>query len=44
MVNHLSNENIAYGSGAAVKGTNSVKVSNLGEKKEYVIYIMVVDG
>ncbi|MED4075141.1 S-layer homology domain-containing protein [Lysinibacillus fusiformis] len=44
MVNHLSNENVAYGSGAAVKGTNSVKVSNLGEKKEYVIYIMVVDG
>lgn len=44
MVNHLSNENVAYGSGAAVKGTNSIKVSNLGEKKEYVIYIMVVDG
>ncbi|WP_155593389.1 S-layer homology domain-containing protein [Lysinibacillus cavernae] len=44
MVNHLSNDNVAYGSGAAVKGTNSVKVSNLGEKKEYVIYIMVVDG
>lgn len=44
MVNHLSIENVAYGSSAAIKGTNSIKVSNLGEKKEYVIYIMVVDG
>lgn len=33
MVNHLSIENVAYGSSAAIKGTNSIKVSNLGEKK-----------
>ncbi|MGG2075792.1 S-layer homology domain-containing protein [Lysinibacillus irui] len=44
MVNRLSNKNVAHGTGAAIKGTNSIKVSNLGEKKEYVIYIMVVDG
>ncbi|MEK8196119.1 S-layer homology domain-containing protein [Lysinibacillus sp. FSL M8-0134] len=44
MVNRLSNKNVAHGTGTAIKGTNSIKVSNLGEKKEYVIYIMVVDG
>jgi len=44
MVNRLSNKNVAHGTAAAIKGTNSIKVSNLGEKKEYVIYIMVVDG
>ncbi|MGE7092446.1 S-layer homology domain-containing protein [Lysinibacillus sp. NPDC048646] len=44
MVNRHSVENVASGTGAAVNGTNSLKVSNLGEKKEYVIYIMVVDG
>ncbi|MGY4793584.1 S-layer homology domain-containing protein [Lysinibacillus fusiformis] len=44
MVNRLSNKNVANGTAAAIKGTNSIKISNLGEKKEYVIYIMVVDG
>ena len=44
MVNRLSNKNVAHGTGAAIKGKNTIKVSNLGEKKEYVIYIMVVDG
>lgn len=44
MVNRLSNKNVAHGTGAAIKDKNTIKVSNLGEKKEYVIYIMVVDG
>ncbi|MFY0521350.1 S-layer homology domain-containing protein [Lysinibacillus sp. UGB7] len=44
MVNRHSVENVASGTGAAVNGMNSIKVSNLGEKKEYVIYVMVVDG
>ncbi|WP_107950695.1 S-layer homology domain-containing protein [Lysinibacillus parviboronicapiens] len=44
MVNRHSVENVANGTGAAVNGTNTIKVSNLGEKKEYVIYVMVVDG
>ena len=33
MVNRLSNKNVAHGTAAAIKGTNSIKVSNLGEKK-----------
>ncbi|MGE7916289.1 S-layer homology domain-containing protein [Lysinibacillus xylanilyticus] len=44
MVERISTENAASGTGAAVKGTNTVKVTNLGEKKEYVVYVMVVDG
>ncbi|MEX3747480.1 S-layer homology domain-containing protein [Lysinibacillus xylanilyticus] len=44
MVDRISTENAASGTGAAVKGTNTVKVTNLGEKKEYVVYVMVVDG
>ncbi|KOY83772.1 S-layer homology domain-containing protein [Lysinibacillus macroides] len=44
MIDRLSNQNIAHGTAAAVNGTNTIRVSNLGEKKEYVIYILVVDG
>ena len=33
MVNRLSNKNVAHGTGAAIKGKNTIKVSNLGEKK-----------
>ncbi|MEK5230401.1 S-layer homology domain-containing protein [Lysinibacillus sp. FSL K6-0232] len=44
MIDRLSNQNVAHGTGAAVNGTNTIRVSNLGEKKEYEIYILVVDG
>ena len=44
MVNRVSSDNAASGTGSAVVGKNTVKVSNLGEKKEYVLYVMVVDG
>ncbi|KOS66222.1 S-layer protein [Lysinibacillus contaminans] len=44
MVNRVSSDNVASGTGSAVVGKNTVKVSNLGEKKEYVLYVMVVDG
>lgn len=44
MVNRVSSDNVASGTGSAVIGKNTVKVSNLGEKKEYVLYVMVVDG
>ncbi|MFC9542656.1 S-layer homology domain-containing protein [Lysinibacillus sp. NPDC056959] len=44
MVNRISTENAAHGSSAAVNGKNTFKVTNLGEKKEYVVYVMVVDG
>ncbi|MGE7949264.1 S-layer homology domain-containing protein [Lysinibacillus sp. NPDC093688] len=44
MVNRISTDNIANGTGAAVNGKNTIKISNLGEKKEYVVYVMVVDG
>lgn len=40
----LSNLNIKSGSSRAVEGNNTIKVSDLGEKKEYVIYLMVIDG
>lgn len=33
MVNRLSNKNVAHGTGAAIKDKNTIKVSNLGEKK-----------
>ncbi len=44
MVNRISTDNAASGTGAAVNGKNTFKISNLGEKKEYVVYVMVVDG
>ena len=44
MVNRVSSNNVTSGTGSAVVGKNTVKVSNLGEKKEYVLYVMVVDG
>lgn len=44
MVNRVSSDNVAGGTGSAVVGKNTVKVSNLGEKTEYVLYVMVVDG
>jgi len=44
MIDRLSNQNVAHGTAAAVNGINTIHVSNLGEKKEYVIYILVVDG
>ncbi|MBG9456935.1 S-layer protein [Lysinibacillus sphaericus] len=44
MVNRISTENAAHGTSAAVNGKNTFKVTNLGEKKEYVVYVMVVDG
>ncbi|MCL1698413.1 S-layer homology domain-containing protein [Lysinibacillus sp. BPa_S21] len=44
MVNRISSDNVASGTGAAVNGKNTFKVTNLGEKKEYVVYVMVVDG
>jgi len=44
MVNRISTDNAAHGTGAAVNGKNTIKISNLGEKKEYVVYVMVVDG
>ncbi|MFJ7734634.1 S-layer homology domain-containing protein [Lysinibacillus sp. NPDC097231] len=44
MVDRISTDNVASGTGAAVKGKNTFKITNLGEKKEYVVYVMVVDG
>jgi len=44
MVNRISTDNVASGTAAAVNGKNTFKVTNLGEKKEYVVYVMVVDG
>ncbi|MFB7157750.1 S-layer homology domain-containing protein [Lysinibacillus sp. NPDC056232] len=44
MVNRISTDNVANGTSAAVNGKNTIKISNLGEKKEYVVYVMVVDG
>ncbi|MGE7930123.1 S-layer homology domain-containing protein [Lysinibacillus xylanilyticus] len=44
MVNRISTENAAHGTSAAVNGKNTIKITNLGEKKEYVVYVMVVDG
>ncbi|MGE7999651.1 S-layer homology domain-containing protein [Lysinibacillus sp. NPDC093190] len=44
MVNRISTDNAASGTGAAVNGKNTIKITNLGEKKEYVVYVMVVDG
>ncbi|KOP70702.1 S-layer protein [Lysinibacillus sp. FJAT-14745] len=44
MVNRISTDNTASGTGAAVKGKNTFKITKLGEKKEYVVYVMVVDG
>ncbi|MFJ7951970.1 S-layer homology domain-containing protein [Lysinibacillus sp. NPDC096418] len=44
MVNRVSSDNAAHGTGSAVVGKNTVKVSNLGEKTEYILYVMVVDG
>jgi len=44
MVDRVSTDNVASGTGSAVLNNNTFKVTNLGEKKEYVIYIMVVDG
>ncbi|MFJ8103272.1 S-layer homology domain-containing protein [Lysinibacillus sp. NPDC096212] len=44
MVNRISTDNVANGTGAAVNGKNTIKITNLGEKKEYVVYVMVVDG
>ncbi|MEY9978309.1 S-layer homology domain-containing protein [Lysinibacillus sp. RC79] len=44
MVNRISTDNVASGTGAAVLNKNTFKVTKLGEKKEYVIYVMVVDG
>ncbi|MGE8005361.1 S-layer homology domain-containing protein [Lysinibacillus sp. NPDC093216] len=44
MVNRISTDNAANGTGAAVNGKNTIKITNLGEKKEYVVYVMVVDG
>lgn len=44
MVNRISTDNVASGTGAAVNGKNTFKITKLGEKKEYVVYVMVVDG
>ncbi|MFJ3390188.1 S-layer homology domain-containing protein [Lysinibacillus sp. NPDC086135] len=44
MVNRISTDNAANGTGAAVNGKNTIKITNLGEKKEYIVYVMVVDG
>ncbi len=44
MVNRISTDNAAHGTSAAVNGKNTIKITNLGEKKEYVVYVMVVDG
>lgn len=44
MVSRVSSDNVASGTGSAVVGKNTVKVSNLGEKTEYILYVMVVDG
>ena len=44
MIKHLSSANSASGTGSAIVGNNTITVSNLSEKKEYVIYVMVVDG
>ncbi|AVK98765.1 S-layer homology domain-containing protein [Lysinibacillus sphaericus] len=44
MVNRISTDNAASGTASAVNGKNTFKISNLGEKKEYVVYVMVVDG
>jgi len=44
MVNRISTDNVANGTGAAVNGKNTIKINSLGEKKEYVVYVMVVDG
>lgn len=33
MVNRISTDNAASGTGAAVNGKNTFKISNLGEKK-----------
>ncbi|MGE7696014.1 S-layer homology domain-containing protein [Lysinibacillus sp. NPDC094177] len=44
MVNRISTDNVASGTGAAVINKNTFKITNLGEKKEYVVYVMVVDG
>ncbi|MGE7691823.1 S-layer homology domain-containing protein [Lysinibacillus sp. NPDC097214] len=44
MVNRISTDNVAHGTGAAVNGKNTIKINSLGEKKEYVVYVMVVDG
>ncbi|MFJ7665126.1 S-layer homology domain-containing protein [Lysinibacillus sp. NPDC097162] len=44
MVNRISTDNVASGTASAVNGKNTFKVTNLGEKKEYVVYVMVVDG
>ncbi len=44
MVDRISIDNVASGTGAAVVNKNTIKITNLGEKKEYVVYVMVVDG
>lgn len=44
MVDRISTDNVASGTGSALLNNNTFKVTNLGEKKEYVVYIMVVDG
>lgn len=45
MVNRIEvDKNVATGTASAVNGKNTFKISNLGEKKEYVVYVMVVDG
>ena len=44
MVNRLSSENVASGTGTAIAGNNTITATNLAEKKEYVVYVMVVDG
>jgi hypothetical protein len=44
MVNRIATDNVASGTASAVNGKNTFKVTNLGEKKEYVVYVMVVDG
>ncbi|KOS64531.1 S-layer homology domain-containing protein [Lysinibacillus agricola] len=44
MVNRISTDNVANGTGAAVIDKNTIKITDLGEKKEYVVYVMIVDG
>ncbi|WP_264990065.1 S-layer homology domain-containing protein [Lysinibacillus piscis] len=44
LIDRISVNNVASGTGAAVVGKNKINVKGLAEKQEYVIYIMVVDG
>ena len=45
MVNRIEvDKNVATGTASAVNGKNTIKINSLGEKKEYVVYVMVVDG